>query len=76
MRIQIDFFSFLFFWGGGAGVSDFLYYESKLKIIKNGGRGAKVSDYTPGIRSIPWGYNVFVFSVCVCGCVCACVCVC
>ena len=22
--------------------------------------------YTPAIRSMPWGYNVFVFSVCVC----------
>ena len=29
--------------------------------------------YTPGIRSMPWGYNVFVFSVCVCVCVCVCV---
>ena len=26
--------------------------------------------YTPGIQSMPWGYNVFVFSVCVCVCVC------
>ena len=26
--------------------------------------------YTPGIRSMLWGYNVFVFSVCVCVCVC------
>ena len=24
--------------------------------------------YTPGIRSMLWGYNVFVFSVCVCVC--------
>ena len=30
--------------------------------------------YTPGIRSMPWGYNVFVFSLCVCVCVCVCVC--
>ena len=28
------------------------------------------SIYTPGIRSMPWGYNVFVFSLCVCVCVC------
>ena len=29
--------------------------------------------YTPGIRSMVWGYNVFVFSLCVCVCVCVCV---
>ena len=28
-----------------------------------------ISCYTPGIRSMPWGYNVFVFSLCVCVCV-------
>ena len=31
------------------------------------------ANYTPGIRSMPCGYNVFVFSVCVCVCVCVCV---
>ena len=30
--------------------------------------------YTPGIRRMLWGYNVFVFSLCVCVCVCVCVC--
>ena len=29
-------------------------------------------NYTPGIRSMPWGYNVFVFSLSVCVCVCVC----
>ena len=43
-------------------------------------KGSKPLDrfvvYTPSIRSMPWEYNVFVFSVCVCVCVCVCVYVC
>ena len=34
-----------------------------VKLCKHLSR--RVNFYTPGIRSMPWGYNVFVFSVCV-----------
>ena len=58
-------------------------YEIQLEMafsfisqFKNVDLSFKIDFYTPGIRSMPWRYIVFVFSLCVCVCVCMCVSVC